>query len=72
MPQEAVSTYCRQGCDKSGQLSAGVTGTRHRVPRQHGQQKEHTGFLVSRSLTLLFHDFPSLQEKKNHHSDKTS
>ena len=32
---------------------AGSVQTRHRVPRQHGQLKDHTGFLVSRSLTLL-------------------
>ena len=54
--QRAANTYQRghKGAI-SNQMSAGVTGfvqTRHRAPRQPGQLKEHTGFLVSRSLIL--------------------
>ena len=46
--------------------SAGVAGsvqTRHRVPQQPGQMKEHTGFLVRRCLT-----FPSTQKKNKIHT----
>ena len=68
-----------------GQLSvraAGTIQTSYHVPRQPEQQKGHTGFLVSRSLTLpaappeepqaLFEDFASTRKWKKNYNKRTS
>ena len=64
-PQGPASSFCRSSI--SGQLSTGVSGS-----AALGELKEHTGFLVSRSLTVpaappdepqsYFDDFPCTQK----------
>ena len=50
-----ASRICQHSLKGPDKLSAGVVGsvqTRHRAPRQLGQLKEYTGFLVTRNPIL--------------------